>query len=222
MKKFTLLLAATLITFGAIAQVSFDDEELVDLSVNNTLDIYEMKTYLQNNATDPNDTLLEWHVIGSNATSEWELSICNTKECIADPVGVFNFNLGVGKKEEFKLAYGFFAKPGNGEAKLVVRSAAKPTLSDTLYFKLKTWGASMVDANKTSFNMYPNPATNAVRIDFKNAASQEVKVYDILGNLQITKTINSGELLDITSLTKGVYVVRTTGDIAYSKILHKQ
>ncbi|HBN03349.1 MAG TPA: hypothetical protein DD396_04835, partial [Bacteroidetes bacterium] len=63
MKKTTLLLAAFLFTTSIFAQIKFEQKSLVNLEVLESVEIYDAKTYLQNNATDPADTLMIWNVI---------------------------------------------------------------------------------------------------------------------------------------------------------------
>ena len=56
MKKTTLLLAAFLFATSIFAQIKFEQKSLVNLEVLESVEIYDAKTYLQNNATDPADT----------------------------------------------------------------------------------------------------------------------------------------------------------------------
>jgi Leucine-rich repeat (LRR) protein len=59
--------------------------------------------------------------------------------------------------------------------------------------------------------LFPNPAHNTVHIDLKNTSEllAQIAIYDVLGNLVMTKSnLTSNQTsLDITTLSKGVYVV---------------
>ena len=71
-----------------------------------------------------------------------------------------------------------------------------------------------------AINLYPNPATNLVRIeDFTDI--QSVKVYDLLGK-QRKATWNGADRLDISTLQDGNYIVTIkyhTGQKAYSRLI---
>lgn len=222
MKKITLLLAAFLCTTSIFAQIKFEQKSLINLGVLESVEIYDAKTYLQNNATDPADTLMIWKVIDKQlGDPSWELNVCTGGVCVTNAPGDVEYIHTVGKAMEFKIGFGFYDKPGEGEFKVAVRSKLHPKITDTVYMKMKTRGAAISGISGKSFNMYPNPATNQVHIDFTNGGKEKIVVYSILGKAVITKTMLSGEALDISKLTSGVYIVRTEGNTSFSKVLHK-
>ncbi len=222
MNKITLLVAAFLFTTSIFAQIKFEQKSLINLSVLETVEIYDAKTYLQNNATDPADTLMIWKVIDKKlGDPSWELNVCTGGVCVTNAPGDVEYIHTVGKAMEFKIGFGFYDKPGEGEFKVAVRSKLHPEIADTVYMRMKTKGASISGITGKSFHMYPNPATNQVKIDFMNGGKENVVVYSILGTVLMTKTILSGDTLDISKLTSGVYIVRTEGNTSFSKVLHK-
>ena len=222
MNKITLLVAAFLFTTSIFAQIKFEQKSLINLSVLETVEIYDAKTYLQNNATDPADTLMIWKVIDKKlGDPSWELNVCTGSVCVTNAPGDVEYIHTVGKAMEFKIGFGFYDKPGEGEFKVAVRSKLHPEIADTVYMRMKTKGASISGITGKSFHMYPNPATNQVKIDFMNGGKENVVVYSILGTVLMTKTILSGDTLDISKLTSGVYIVRTEGNTSFSKVLHK-
>ena len=222
MNKITLLVAAFLFTTSIFAQIKFEQKSLINLSVLETVEIYYAKTYLQNNATDPADTLMIWKVIDKKlGDPSWELNVCTGGVCVTNAPGDVEYIHTVGKAMEFKIGFGFYDKPGEGEFKVAVRSKLHPEIADTVYMRMKTKGASISGITGKSFHMYPNPATNQVKIDFMNGGKENVVVYSILGTVLMTKTILSGDTLDISKLTSGVYIVRTEGNTSFSKVLHK-
>ena len=223
MKKTTLLLAAFLFTTSIFAQIKFEQKSLVNLEVLESVEIYDAKTYLQNNATDAADTLMIWNVIEKKlGDPSWELNVCTGGVCVTNAPGDVEYIHKVGKAMEFKIGFGFYDKPGEGEFKVAVRSKLHPEIADTVYMRMKTKGASVASIYGKSFNLYPNPATNQVKIDFINGGKEKVVVYSILGTLVMTKTIMSGETMDVSRLTNGVYIVRTDGNTSFSKVLHKK
>ena len=222
MKKITLFLTSLFLVSGLSAQVSFETKELINLSVNKSLEIYDATTYLKNNSADAADTVIVWSVIDKNAESGWELTVCTGEECYSDPVGSAEFNLGLGKQMAFKIGYGFYEVLGAGEFKVVASSKINPSMSDTLLFKMRTWGASIDKVDNSKFNVYPNPALDYTTVKFNSGGKQEVKIYDILGNVQIVENVYSGQRIDVSSLQSGVYIVRMTGNTSYSKVLQKK
>lgn len=222
MKKTTLLVAAFLFTTSIFAQIKFEQKSLINLGVLETVEIYDAKTYLQNNATDPADTLMIWKVIDKQlGDPSWELNVCTGGVCVTNAPGDVEYIHTVGKAMEFKIGFGFYDKPGEGEFKVAVRSKLYPEIADTVYMRMKTKGASISGISGKSFHMYPNPATNQVKIDFINGGKENVVVYSILGTVVMTKTMLSGDTLDISKLVSGVYIVRTEGNTSFSKVLHK-
>jgi hypothetical protein len=222
MNKITLLVAAFLFTTSIFAQIKFEQKSLINLGVLETVEIYDAKTYLQNNATDPADTLMIWKVIDKKlGDPSWELNVCTGGVCVTNAPGDVEYIHTVGKAMEFKIGFGFYDKPGEGEFKVAVRSKLHPEIADTVYMRMKTKGASISGITGKSFHMYPNPANNQVKIDFVHGGKENVVVYSIFGTVLMTKTILSGDTLDISKLTSGVYIVRTEGNTSFSKVLHK-
>ncbi len=62
--------------------------------------------------------------------------------------------------------------------------------------------------NKTSFDIYPNPASGYVTIEFDDDTEKELIISDIAGNIIIKRTVfESGCSIDVSSLKNGVYFV---------------
>ncbi len=82
---------------------------------------------------------------------------------------------------------------------------------DNIYLHKNTvLGTTKFEAS--SVKMYPNPATTSLTIQ-ANSAIDKVSVYNILGQEVITKNPKSNDTtLDISSLQKGTYIVKTTSD----------
>ncbi len=64
--------------------------------------------------------------------------------------------------------------------------------------------------NSNKLKLYPNPAQNTLFIS-GNTGDKLIKVYDVLGAVQITKTFKDGETeMDLSGLSTGLYLVRIT------------
>ena len=61
-------------------------------------------------------------------------------------------------------------------------------------------------------NIFPNPATNKIYITSTESQDLFIKVYNIIGECLLQKELNSGTNdIDISSLSKGVYIIILTG-----------
>jgi hypothetical protein len=58
-------------------------------------------------------------------------------------------------------------------------------------------------------------------IDFSNNSSQNIILYDILGNKVQSENVFSGERINTSNLKKGVYILRIVGSSDFSKVIHK-
>jgi len=102
-------------------------------------------------------------------------------------------------------------------------------LSDTLYGWIKVEGITNyqvtideyacekilvgIDSKtiKPTFNFYPNPAKNLLRIDISQLLedSYELSINDLLGNRLLERKINKGNSeIDISNLSNGIYFVK--------------
>jgi hypothetical protein len=108
-------------------------------------------------------------------------------------------------------------------AQLVFASVPSGTsvayIDNVLFSKKTQTGLSKVNAE--TIGIYPNPANNNFSITATNAI-QDVTIYNTLGQVVLTKSVNNNFTeIDITSLTKGIYTVKTTvnGTDNFSKLI---
>lgn len=65
--------------------------------------------------------------------------------------------------------------------------------------------------SKASVSVYPNPSNGSLRIRTENNVS--VELVDVLGKVVFaSKNVNNDSVLDISSLNKGIYLVKITGE----------
>lgn len=79
---------------------------------------------------------------------------------------------------------------------------------------------SVAENNISGLKVYPNPAKNTLYVTSDSFATKEVELFDVLGKSVLnTKTVNN--TVNISSLSKGVYVVKITeeGKTATRKIV---
>jgi len=68
------------------------------------------------------------------------------------------------------------------------------------------------NADDAVFALYPNPATDGFTIDIYEKTSL-VSIYDVSGSLLLEQQVAGKTYIDITSLQKGVYVVKVNGKV---------
>jgi hypothetical protein len=99
-----------------------------------------------------------------------------------------------------------------------------------VYYKKngETWGNPLIITNVPNesitikFSVYPNPTKNYITILSESSQPLWVEIFDLTGNLVKTEIAHTNELLNISSLSKGFYLVRTTdekGNIFIKKLV---
>ena len=62
--------------------------------------------------------------------------------------------------------------------------------------------------NLDYFTVYPNPSTSNYSINFKDNLNHKFKVYDLMGSLIESKTINGNYTFELTNQAKGLYILK--------------
>ncbi len=75
--------------------------------------------------------------------------------------------------------------------------------------------ASIGEQTLFNFNISPNPASNIINISFDNISNDQIiiEVYDLLGRLnqsKISNVVNGKTSLDISELSRGIYIAKIT------------
>jgi len=74
------------------------------------------------------------------------------------------------------------------------------------------WGAGVDENTLAGVSLFPNPSTGIVTISNNNNFAGEVAVYDMLGKVVATTTLNGVTTLDLTGNGTGVYIVKVSSD----------
>lgn len=87
-----------------------------------------------------------------------------------------------------------------------------------------TGNASIDEVKANGFKLYPNPTTDVLNIEFMDAVTGELMIYDLSGRVVFTQNINGVNNLqvDVNSLSKGVYTISTIqndGAISTNKLM---
>ena len=219
-KKITLLVALVAFTFNSFAQISFDIKDSSAWSLNTKFD-FNLTSNLTNNATSEADSVFEWYVSGLEKPSDWDVTVCSGALCIPNPTGTYEVNIAKSKKMDFKLGFSFYNVTGDGSAWVVARSVSNPLAIDSFRLQIRGGTASVETSAKETFKAYPNPVVDNVTVSFQNGGAHKVMIYDILGSLKTSEVINSGASINLSSLAKGIYVMKLEGDNSFSKVIHK-
>ena len=88
----------------------------------------------------------------------------------------------------------------------------------------QVWGIASIDfgpagvglsnlSQNAAVKLFPNPAHTQVGIELdKNAKLQEIRLYDAIGQLVLQQNATTENILDVSKLAKGIYVVHVQSD----------
>ena len=80
------------------------------------------------------------------------------------------------------------------------------SLGDVATFWASTLSSESFEANK--FSIYPNPVNNNLNIQSENRDIQIIEIYNLNGKLVLQHKYNLNEAIDVSSLAKGLYVLK--------------
>lgn len=83
----------------------------------------------------------------------------------------------------------------------------------SVYFNTRlTTGVNEISNEKTSHKLFPNPATNELKIQNNHTSSIELKIYSNVGALVVQQKAEPGvNEIDISMLTPGIYYIKIVG-----------
>lgn len=220
-KKITLLLAAFTMVGSAFSQVAFDKHAFENYTTSKEI-AYDAKTYLTNNAMDAADTNFTWYVVEKLVPGEWETSLCAGDLCVSDPEGDYSISIGVGEKMLFKYSFIPYSVEGSGGVTVYIKSQMDPSYKDSFTVDITASTLSVKESKPEPFSVYPNPAKDYIVVSSTNSKAITIDVYDILGNKHISKLVHPGDKIDISALSTGIYMLRSSGDETFTKVIQKK
>jgi hypothetical protein len=60
--------------------------------------------------------------------------------------------------------------------------------------------------------VYPNPSEGLITVTNKNGTDNTIYVYDLVGNLLVSKEVSTDTTIDLSSVSTGMYVVKVSND----------
>ncbi len=167
------------------------------------------------------------NLIFSQTTHQYNWSMSSTNQQITIGVGdtvIWTWGGGThnlrstGGVENFDS--GFFTGPGpqfsyTFNAPGVTTYICDPHPNSMFGTVTVTSTASVGELNMFEFNIYPIPASNMINISFDNISNDQIiiEVYDLLGRLNqsiISNVVNGKTSLDISELSRGIYIAKIT------------
>jgi hypothetical protein len=98
----------------------------------------------------------------------------------------------------------------------------KKNLSGTTSVQVNIVASGIMEAaNAMGMELFPNPASNEVSISWTNGGNGSIELFDVSGKLVLTAEVSSGNKLNLSGLTKGVYLLKLSNQdqAAYKKLI---
>ena len=156
---------------------------------------------------------LKWQVKKVNLTDGWNVVVCD-KQCYTARELSGSFTLAPKEVlQDFSVSFRPNGKTGLSSLELILFDEAKGKNSrKNIEFNADA-SSSISTLQKlqknTVVSVYPNPATQYIQVRDIAQNIQQVEVYNIMGRKMLNfKLKEKGEKLDISSLPRGMYMVR--------------
>jgi len=156
---------------------------------------------------------LKWQVKKVNLTDGWNVVVCD-KQCYTARELSGSFTLAPKEVlQDFSVSFRPNGKMGLSSLELVLFDEAKGKNSSKRVKFNANASSSTSTLRKlqknTVVNVYPNPATQYIQVQDAAQDIRQVEVYNIMGRKMLNFRLKEkGEKLDISSLPRGMYMVR--------------
>jgi acetyl esterase/lipase len=128
-------------------------------------------------------------------------------EWLFDPLDVTLLSNGNSEAEEFS-----FPNAGNYQIKAIEYNHLLAA-GDTIVFNIEVIDNASIAEQQQSMEVYPNPSNGLLNISLGEAVISNVQVFDLRGS-KIAERPIINQLLDLSDLPSGVYVLRIEGNQA--------
>ncbi|MES2381192.1 MAG: T9SS type A sorting domain-containing protein [Bacteroidota bacterium] len=219
MKKiFTIILALSALTNVVNAQNFTLNPKNIKAQGSSTKSAIDMNIVINNTSIDATDTFYQYEVLEVNVPATWKVVVCDPEKCIdgSGTVGFkSDFTLMKNVAGSFKIDFEPNGVPGNGSAKVLVRSVKTQSV-DTFIAEAKVWNVAVktVTAQQNKeFSFYPNPAKDELILKYATKENIQVDIYNILG-VKVKSVNMSGTQtnVNIEDLQNGIYFIRFKDD----------
>lgn len=130
-------------------------------------------------------------VAGTDVTGSFDLTIPEGTAASVDLTGNLNYKINIELKQTTDQNTWL---AGEYPATQINLTASTASVND-------------VDTILDQFSIYPNPAKNSIQItNFSRLNNPSIKIFNLLGK-EVLSTLNSSEIVDVSSLVKGIYLL---------------
>ena len=212
MQKQLLPFLLLFIGFSAFGQLTVNPDP-IEFQADVTKADNELDFHVKNEGTDPVDIF--WTLEADRAPSEWQFQICDCNVCylpgtLTVPCSQPACTINPG--EEILLIVHILPNGVEGEATMNFRvqpecGSENSLLEIPMVVNVGEVNSTENEALDNNLSIFPNPTTNIFSIK-DDAHVSQIALYNIIGKKIKTITHRAGQSHDISSLTKGIYLVR--------------
>lgn len=176
--------------------ISFPLEEGIDT---------ELTVYITNTSSE--SKTLKWTRDVTDIPQGWITFVCDTEQCYLPSTDEAEFDVAAG--EEFPIKVTFRATTlAEAEFILDVFDVNNTSDKQTITFDVQSFAVSNDEINVEAIKIYPNPASNFIKISNSNGIGT-LEVYNLIGKKVRTFTnVDDNNLYNISDLPKGMYLIR--------------
>lgn len=213
-----------LLALGLNAQLTFDEDGEKQFGFGSDGEEQIMVTYLdaaaykipKANYSNSSDTYsVTWEAIPTELPQDWELQICDNVTCYLS--GVYGNTITIDKNTDQAYLAPQVTVPtsnpfGTATIDLVLKNADSGEVEDMLTYTITIdeWVTS-VEVLRKEINIYPNPVTSSLNIDFVNYENvSSVEIYNLVGRqIDVVEVLNTNETFTYNAydLNEGMYLV---------------
>jgi hypothetical protein len=205
MKTKLLFIALLMSTFLSAQSIEFTSAELSTAEIGTTITIdYKYTIAADGYIYCAINLLDEWTwtaevvgielanaVAGTDVTGSFDLTIPEGTAASVDLTGNLNYKINIELKQTTDQNTWL---AGEYPATQINLTASTASVND-------------VDTILDQFSIYPNPAKNSIQItNFSRLNNPSIKIFNLLGK-EVLSTLNSSEIVDVSSLVKGIYLL---------------
>lgn len=168
--------------------------------------------YVKNTGT-VKDTFV-WKLNKSMILNGWGSTLCDKNLCYDTAIYSSSFELEAGDSGVLNLYIYPNKIAGSGGLGITIHklSDSSNAIKDTIYYDTWTVGVEHFEA-ESSILLYPNPAGNRLYVEHKNLKPGQVKIFNVLGQLQQVISYDATKNgIDVSILSSGVYTLSYTDE----------
>lgn len=213
----------------SFAQIAFYEDSVAE--VVSPPPSFEVVTYnfIKNNSSDT--VIYRWRRVVEEIPSTWESAVCDEIACRFPSVNTINDTIKIAPGDSTNLDVHFYneGRVGEGYVEVIafdVADSANTVVNAKFYAKAENEDVdvSISRVEKNSFDIYPNPASDAINIKgLENISSNAIiEIYSIIG-VKVAEVEYSRNSIDVSAFQSGVYLLKVSDkNKSYSQTFIKQ